>query len=241
LSGGSRAGVGIRLESVCRRFGRVTAVEDVGFDVGSGEVLGLLGPNGAGKTTTMRLITGYLRADRGRVRVGDVDVGADPVGARRLIGYMPESAPVPAELTVRGYLSYCTKLRGMPRPRRRPAIDAAMGRTGLADVSGQLIGRLSKGYRQRVALAQALVHDPPVLVLDEPTSGLDPRQAAETRALIAKLGRDRTVLLSSHQLTEVSSLARRVVIIDRGRVVATRDVSALGETLEEAYLRIVKD
>jgi ABC-2 type transport system ATP-binding protein len=229
-------GVPVELESVDRRFGKLTALDDVSFDLKPGEVLGLLGPNGAGKTTTMRVITGFLRPDGGQVRVGDIDVGREPVQARRLIGYLPESAPVPRELTVRGYLSYCAKLRRLPRAGRRSAVDNAIDQAGLGTVAHQVIGTLSKGYRQRVALAQALVHDPPVLILDEPTAGLDPRQVADTRSLIARLGRQRSVLFSSHLLAEVSALCRRVVILDRGRVVATRDVAELSQAAGIAHL-----
>jgi ABC-2 type transport system ATP-binding protein len=213
-------GVPVGLDGVSRRFGRLQAVDDVTFDIQPGEILGLLGPNGAGKTTTMRLLTGYLRADRGRVSVGGIDAATDPVGARRLIGYLPEAAPVPRELTPREFLSYCTKLRSVPRSRRRAAQASALEQTGLSDVADQVIGTLSKGYRQRVGIAQALVHEPPVLVLDEPTAGLDPRQVAETRAMITKLGRRRTILFSSHLLAEVSALCKRVVILNHGRVVA---------------------
>jgi ABC-2 type transport system ATP-binding protein len=231
-------GVPVQLESVDRTFGRVRALEDVSFDLQPGEVVGLLGPNGAGKTTTMRVITGYLRPDNGVVRVGDVDVKRDPVAAQRLIGYLPESAPVPRELTVRGYLSYCAKLRLLPRPKRRAAVAGAVDKAGLDSVVDQVIGTLSKGYRQRVGLAQALVHDPPVLILDEPTAGLDPRQVAETRSLIARLGRQRTVLFSSHLLAEVSALCRRVVILDRGRVVATRDVAELARAAGAVHFEL---
>jgi ABC-2 type transport system ATP-binding protein len=229
-------GVPVELESVDRRFGKLTALDDVSFDLQPGEVLGLLGPNGAGKTTTMRVITGYLRPDGGQVHVGDIDVGREPVQARRLIGYLPESAPVPRELTVRGYLTYCAKLHRLPRASRRGAVDNAIDQAGLGTVAHQVIGTLSKGYRQRVALAQALVHDPPVLILDEPTAGLDPRQVADTRSLIARLGRQRSVLFSSHLLAEVSALCRRVVILDRGRVVATRDVADLSQAAGTAHL-----
>ena len=217
----------VQLDAVTRRFGRIAAVDDVSLDVVPGEVLGLLGPNGAGKTTTMRLITGYLRPDRGTVTVGGIDMATDPVAARRLIGYVPEAAAVPRELTVRGYLTYCAKLRTLTRPQRGAAVTRAISRAGLEGVAGRTIATLSKGYRQRVALAQAIVHDPPILILDEPTVGLDPRQVAETRALIAKLGRQRAVLFSSHLLTEVAALCRRVAVIDGGRLVATREVAEL--------------
>jgi ABC-2 type transport system ATP-binding protein len=189
--------------------------------------LGLLGPNGAGKTTTMRVLTGYLRPTEGRVVVGGVDAVEDPVGARRQVGYMPESAAVPGEMSVSGFLRYVARLRRLPGKKVREAVAQAMAQAGVQRVGGQRISTLSRGFRQRVALAQALVHDPAVLVLDEPTSGLDPRQVAETRELIAKLGRRRTVLLSSHLLAEVGQLCRRVVVLDGGRVLTVSEVSAL--------------
>ena len=218
---------GVSVEGVSRRFGRIEAVSDVSFDIAAGEVLGLLGPNGAGKTTTMRMITGYLRPSRGRVLVGGVDVAADPIATRQQIGYMPESSAVPGEMSVTGFLRYCARLRRVPRSKRREAVGRAIGQAGLHRVTGQRIATLSRGYRQRVALAQALVHDPAVLVLDEPTAGLDPRQVVETRELIAKLGRSRSVLLSSHLLSEVANLCPRVVVLDRGRVLAVSDVASL--------------
>jgi ABC-2 type transport system ATP-binding protein len=218
---------GAQLLGVGRRFGRVLAIEDISFEIAAGEVLGLLGPNGAGKTTTMRVLTGYLRPSAGRVLVDGVDLLAEPVAARQRIGYVPESAAVPGEMSVVGFLRYCARLRRVPRAKRKAAVAQAIGQAGLPRVAGQRIGTLSRGYRQRVALAQALVHDPPVLVLDEPTSGLDPRQVAETRDLIARLGRSRAVLLSSHLLTEVGQLCRRVVVLDRGRMLAVSDVAEL--------------
>jgi ABC-2 type transport system ATP-binding protein len=218
---------GVQVIGVGRRFGSTQAIADVTFDVEKGEVLGLLGPNGAGKTTTMRVMTGYLRATAGRVLVGGVDMAIDPVGARQHIGYMPESSPVPREMTVIGFLRYCARLRRVARGARQKAVAAALRQAGLGGMADAPIGTLSKGYRQRVALAQALVHDPDVLVLDEPTAGLDPRQVAETRDLIAKLGRTRSVLLSSHLLSEVANLCRRVVVLDKGKVLAVSDVATL--------------
>ena len=229
---------GVRVEAVSRRFGRVQAVDQVDLEVAPGEVLGLLGPNGAGKTTTIRLITGFLRPDAGRITVGGVDTRTDPRAASALIGYVPESAAVPREFTVRGYLAYCTKLRLMPRAGRHQAVTKAIERAGLGEVAGQTIGTLSKGYRQRVALAQAIVHDPPVLILDEPTVGLDPRQVAEARALIAGLGRRRAVLFSSHLLGEVATLCKRVVIINHGRVMATKAVDELTSTTDKQRLEL---
>jgi ABC-2 type transport system ATP-binding protein len=218
---------GVQVIGVSRRFGSKHAISDVTFDVEHGEVLGLLGPNGAGKTTTMRVMTGYLRPSSGRVVVGGVDIADDPVAARQHIGYMPESSAVPAEMTVIAFLRYCARLRRVPRAQRQKAVASALRQAGLGGMADARIGTLSKGYRQRVALAQALVHEPDVLVLDELTAGLDPRQVAETRELIAKLGRTRSVLLSSHLLSEVANLCRRVIVLDKGRVLAVSDVASL--------------
>jgi ABC-2 type transport system ATP-binding protein len=236
-------GIAVELEGLTRRFGRTTAVADVSFNVRPGEVLGLLGPNGAGKTTTMRMLTGYLRPSAGRVLIGGIDVAADPVTAKASIGYMPESSPLPTDLSVIGFLKYAARLHRVPRDKQGAAAGKAIGQAGLSDVRDRRIGDLSKGYRQRVALAQALVHEPPVLVLDEPTAGLDPRQVVETRDLIATLGRSRTILLSSHLLSEVANLCRRVVVLDQGVVRAfsdVKDLTAGGGSLEEAYLRLFR-
>src|SRR5436305_6860854 len=175
----------------------------------------------------MRVMTGYLRPTAGRVLVGGVDLAEDPVAARQHIGYMPESSAVPTEMTVAAFLRYCARLRRVPRVRRQKAVAAALRQAGLGGMADARIGTLSKGYRQRVALAQALVHEPDVLVLDDPTAGLDPRQVTETRDLIAKLGRTRSVLLSTHLLSEVANLCRRVVVLDKGRVLAVSDVATL--------------
>jgi ABC-2 type transport system ATP-binding protein len=182
------------------------ALKDVDLTIHRGEIFALLGPNGAGKTTTMRVMTGYLKATTGTVTVDGIDIAVDPVGARARIGYMPESSAVPKEMTVANFLSYCARLRRVPRSERNAAVAKAVRQAGLGTVTSDRIGTLSKGFRQRVALAQALVHDPEVLILDEPTAGLDPRQVVETRELIAKLGRKRSVLLSSHLLSEVANL-----------------------------------
>jgi ABC-2 type transport system ATP-binding protein len=233
---------GVQVDGVSRRFGRTEAVSDVTFDVEPGEVLGLLGPNGAGKTTTMRVMTGYLRPTTGRVLVDGADMAADPVAARQHIGYMPESSAVPAEMSVIGFLGYCARLRRVARGERQKAVATALRQAGLGGMADVRIGTLSKGYRQRVALAQALVHEPDVLILDEPTAGLDPRQVAETRELIAKLGRTRSVLLSSHLLSEVANLCRRVVVLDKGRVLAVSDVAALtAATGTRLELRVTGD
>jgi ABC-2 type transport system ATP-binding protein len=233
---------GVQVIGVSRRFGRTEAIADVTFEVAEGEVLGLLGPNGAGKTTTMRVMTGYLTPTAGRVLVGGVDMAVDPVAARQQIGYMPESSAVPPEMTVIAFLRYCARLRRVPRAERQKAVARALRQAGGGGRADACIGTLSKGYRQRVALAQALVHEPDVLVLDEPTAGLDPRQVAETRELIAKLGRTRAVLLSSHLLSEVANLCRRVVVLDKGRVLAVSDVAALtAATGTRLELRVTGD
>ena len=221
------AGPSIELVGVTRRFRSTVAIDDVSFELRPGEVLGLLGPNGAGKTTTMRVLTGCLRPTSGRVTVGGDDLWDDPVGHHARIGYMPESSALYPDMTVERYLGFWARLRKLPPATRAATVARTMARTGLRDVAHRRIATLSRGFRQRVGLAQAVLHDPPVLVLDEPTAGLDPRQVAEARQLIGKLGRTRAVLLSSHLLSEVAELCRRVVVLDRGRVVAVDDVAAL--------------
>lgn len=223
-------GVQTELVGVTRRFGRTTALDDVSFTARPGEVLGLLGPNGAGKTTAIRVLVGYLRPHSGSVRVGGLDACADPVGVRSQIGYMPEQARGYPEMKVSSFLDYCARLHRLPRGARGPAVGRAMQTAGLAGTGQQLVGTLSRGYRQRVGLAQALIHDPAVLVLDEPTAGLDPRQRVEVRDLVSRLGRTRTVILSSHLLSEVSDLCRRVVVLDAGRVVAVEELANLTST-----------
>ena len=219
--------VDVSVDGVSRRFGSRLAVDAATFRVEPGEVVGLLGPNGAGKTTLLRMLCGYLQPDDGRVVVGGADVVRDPLLARARIGYVPEGAPVPGDATPRAFLAYCARLRRIPRSQRAAAIERALRRTSLWECSDRPVATLSRGVRQRVAIAQALVGDPPVLVLDEPTTGLDPRQVVEARALIAQLGRHRSVILSSHLLSEVAQLCRRVVVLDGGRVVADGAVSEL--------------
>ena len=210
----------IEVQHVTKRYGSLRAVDDLSFSVERGEILGLLGPNGAGKTTTMRILTGYLPATEGRVRVAGFDVSEQPIEAKRRTGYLPETPPLYPEMTVAEYLRFVARINGMPASDRQAQVGSAMERTSIADMADRYCGRLSKGYRQRVGLAQAILHNPDVLILDEPTAGLDPGQIIETRRLITELAGDRTIILSTHILPEVSQTCQRVVIINRGQVVA---------------------
>ena len=210
----------IEVEHLTKRYGPVTAVQDVSFQVHKGEILGFLGPNGAGKTTTMRVLTGYMPATEGRVVVAGHDVFEQPVQAKRRIGYLPETPPLYPDMTVREYLQFVAKIKGVPPGDRKKRVEQVMARTWVSDMAGRACGKLSKGYRQRVGLAQALIHNPDVLILDEPTAGLDPKQIIETRRLIKELAGDHTIILSTHILPEVSQTCDRVVIINKGRVVA---------------------
>jgi ABC-2 type transport system ATP-binding protein len=210
----------IEVQHVTKRYGRVTAVDDVSFRVEPGEILGFLGPNGAGKTTTMRIVTGYMPASDGRVTVAGYDVFTHPIEAKRRTGYLPETPPVYPDMTVREYLDFVARIKGVPSGERASRVDAVMKRTHVADMASRHCGKLSKGYRQRVGLAQAIIHNPEVLILDEPTAGLDPKQIIEARDLIRSLAGDHTIVLSTHILPEVSQTCHRVVIINKGRVVA---------------------
>ena len=210
----------IEVVSLTRRYGSLAAVDQVSFGVDDGEVLGFLGPNGAGKTTTMRVLVGSLAPTSGEVRVAGVDVTRNSKEARRHIGYLPEAPPVYRQMTVRAYLDFAARIRGVPARDRNAKVDRAIERTALGDVSGRLIDHLSKGYRQRVGIAQALVHEPKLLILDEPTSGLDPAQVAEIRDLIGDLKGDHTIVLSTHILSEVRATCDRVLIIAQGKRIA---------------------
>jgi len=228
----------LRASALTMRYaGRVTALDAVSFEARPGEVLGFLGPNGAGKTTAMRICTGYLQPTAGSVSICGIDVAADPLAARARLGYLPESVPLYSELRVDEYLSYRAGLKGVRRAERRARIDEALAAVALAPERRRLIGQLSKGYRQRVGLADALLHRPDVLILDEPTDGLDPNQRRDTLALIATLGKERTVILSTHILPEVESVCARVVILDRGRIIAEGAPAALVDA--ERDLRLV--
>jgi len=210
----------IEVQHLTKRYGPFTAVEDVSFRVERGEILGFLGPNGAGKTTTMRVLTGYMPATAGRAIVAGFDVFDQPVEAKRRTGYLPETPPLYPDMTVLDYLTFVAKVKGVPSSERKQRLATVMERTRIADMANRLCARLSKGYRQRVGLAQALIHNPDVLILDEPTAGLDPKQIIETRELIKELAGDHTIILSTHILPEVAQTCQRVVIINKGHVVA---------------------
>ena len=208
----------VLVDRVSKRYGKTRAVADLTFGVAKGEVLGFLGPNGAGKTTTMRVITGFMPPSEGRVLVGGLDIAESPLEVRRRIGYLPENPPLYPEMEVTAFLEFAARLRGVPKGRVQPAVARAIERCALGEAREHIIGKLSRGYRQRVGLAQALVHEPELLVLDEPTAGLDPKQIHETRKLIRTLAGERTVVLSTHILPEVAVTCDRVVIIAGGRL-----------------------
>ena len=220
----------IEAQNLSRRYGDFTAVDGISFAVNEGEILGMLGPNGAGKTTTIRMITGFLPPTSGQVTVAGKDLFESPREARRQVGYLPENVSLYTEMRVSEYLAYRARLEGLSRAEARQAIPVALERCLLGDVRNQIIGTLSKGYRQRVGLATAILHNPRVLVLDEPTVGLDPRQIISIRELIRELGRQHTLLLSTHILPEVELLCDRVVIIDKGRIIAEGTPQSLRES-----------
>jgi ABC-2 type transport system ATP-binding protein len=217
----------IRIDNLVKAFGAKRAVDGVSFNVARGEVLGFLGPNGAGKSTTMRMITGFIPPTSGAVSVGGHDVAEAPLEAKRLIGYLPEAAPSYPDMTVQGFLSFAAELRGLDGAARRKAVARVVDLCFLASVVHQSIDTLSKGYKHRTCLAQALIHDPEVLILDEPTDGLDPNQKHEVRNLIRELGKTKAVVFSTHILEEVDAACTRAIIIDRGRIVANGTPSEL--------------
>ncbi|HVL69869.1 MAG TPA: ABC transporter ATP-binding protein [Vicinamibacterales bacterium] len=230
----------IEVQHLTKRYGRVTAVDDVSFRVERGEILGFLGPNGAGKTTTMRILTGYMPATEGRAMVAGYDLFDRPIEAKRRIGYLPETPPLYPDMTVREYVDFVARIKGVPSRERKDRVDAVMRRTHVADMAERHCAKLSKGYRQRVGLAQALIHNPEVLILDEPTAGLDPKQIIETRDLIRSLAGDHTIVLSTHILPEVSQTCQRVVIINKGRVVAVDTPENLTARLRGAETMFVQ-
>jgi ABC-2 type transport system ATP-binding protein len=229
----------IEVQHLSKQYGPVKAVDDVSFRAEAGEILGFLGPNGAGKTTTMRIITGYMPATEGKATVAGFDVFEQPLEAKKRTGYLPESPPLYPDMTVREYLNFVAKIKGI-RTDIKGRVDEVMKKTWVSDMAHRHCGKLSKGYKQRVGLAQALIHNPDVLVLDEPTAGLDPRQIIETRQLIRELAGSHTIILSTHILPEVSQTCQRVVIINKGRVVAIDTPEALTDQLRGAQSLIVQ-
>jgi ABC-2 type transport system ATP-binding protein len=230
----------IEVQHITKRYGRVTAVDDVTFRVERGEILGFLGPNGAGKTTTMRILTGYMPPTDGRATVAGFDVFTHPIDAKRRTGYLPETPPLYPDMTVREYLDFVARIKAVPPKERKERVKTVMKRTHVDDMADRHCAKLSKGYRQRVGLAQALIHNPEVLILDEPTAGLDPKQIIETRDLIRGLAGDHTIVLSTHILPEVAQTCQRVVIINKGRVVAVDTPEGLTARLQGAETMYVQ-
>lgn len=232
----------IEISNVTKTYGKRVAVDNISFGVDRGEIVGFLGPNGAGKTTTMRMVTGYLMPTEGTVSVAGHDMRTDSLSGRRRIGYMPEIVPLYTDMTTRSYLDYVARLRGVEPQAVGNQIDKVVDLCHLEEYVDTILAKLSKGFRQRVGLAQAVIHDPDVLILDEPTVGIDPIQVAQTRSLITELGRNRTILLSTHILPEVSMTCQRVIIIHQGRVVARDRIDRLSAMIEGANrMRLVID
>ena len=210
----------IKLENVTKKYGKVDALKSINFEVNEGEIVGLLGPNGAGKTTTMNIITGFIEQTSGTVLVDNIDILKKPQKAKKIIGYMPEGVPLYADLTVKEFIKYMAELKGVPKKQIKENVQKVLEDTGLLEVQNKLTRNLSRGYKQRVSLAGTLVSNPKVIILDEPTVGLDPKQVVEIRELIKKLGKEHTVILSSHILSEVSQICSKVIIINRGEIIA---------------------
>jgi ABC-2 type transport system ATP-binding protein len=231
----------IEVQQLTKRYGDLTAINNISFSVASGQILGFLGPNGSGKTTTMRIITGFMPASSGTVKVAGFDIFDDSFEARKRIGYLPENPPLYNDMTVTSYLRFVARIKGMRKGDMTEALDRVVNRCGLTHVTNRVTGHLSKGYRQRVGLAQAIIHNPQVLVLDEPTVGLDPQQIIEIRSLIKELAGAHTVVLSTHILPEVAQVCEKVVIISSGRVVMEDMMANLtqGKSLEDVFLQAI--
>jgi gliding motility-associated transport system ATP-binding protein len=228
----------IKIENLVKTFGAKSAVDGISFSVERGEVLGFLGPNGAGKSTTMRMITGFMPPTSGKVSIGGHDVAESPLEAKRLIGYLPENAASYPDMTVQGFLNFAAELRGLEGAARKKAVGRVVELCFLDSVLRQSIDTLSKGYKHRTCLAQALIHDPQVLVMDEPTDGLDPNQKHEVRNLIREIGKAKAIIFSTHILEEVDAACTRAIIIDRGRIVASGTPDELGRPLDEVFRRL---
>ena len=223
----------INVDNLSKFYGSVEAVRGISFDVQEGEIIGFLGPNGAGKSTTMKILTGYMPASSGSAHIAGFDVSQDPLNVQKNLGYLPENNPLYPEMTVKAYLDYSASIKGLTGLEKNRSIGSVIEKCGLANVESRVIGHLSKGYRQRVGLAQALVNDPPVMLLDEPTSGLDPAQIVEIRNLIKDLKGNRTIMLSTHILPEVNMVCDRVVIIHHGRLAASGELDSLADSMNE--------
>lgn len=226
----------IKVDNVVKFYGEYQALKGLSFSIDTGEIVGFLGPNGAGKTTMMRIITGYLPATSGNVYVDNFEVYEDPISVKKRIGYMPENISLYEEMTVADYLGFSASLKGIEKKLRKEAIDRAIEKTNLEKYKNRLIGHLSKGYRQRTGLAQAIINNPAVLILDEPTSGLDPKQLIEIRTLIKNLGGEHTVILSTHILSEVEDVCKRALIIDQGTLIASDTIEGLKHTVDSEVL-----
>ena len=224
----------IDVEHVTKQYGLVRALDDISFSIHKGEIVAFLGPNGAGKTTTMRILTGFMPPTSGTVRIAGFDCLEEPWEIKKHIGYLPETPPLYLELTVQEYLTFVGRIKRLEPKELQERMDTIISQTGLAEVQGRVIGHLSRGYRQRVGLAQALLHNPPVLILDEPTTGLDPNQIIEIRELIKNLAGSHTIILSTHILAEATALCQRVIIIHQGRIVAVDTPDHLGAMLRES-------
>ncbi len=224
----------INVENLTKYYGKLLAVDDISFTVGKGEVVGFLGANGAGKSTTMKMITGYLMPNAGKITLGDIDISKNPLEARRMIGYLPENVPLYMDMTVRSYLTFAAQLRGIEKKEADARVNVTAERCGLETYIDTGISKLSKGYKQRVGIAQAIIHDPPVLIMDEPTIGIDPIQLAQVRSLVKDLGKERTILLSTHDLSEASMICERVIIIRKGKIIAKDTVGNLSARISES-------
>ena len=224
----------IQVENITKKYGSFTAVNDISFEIEEGEIVGFLGPNGAGKSTTMNMVTGFIEPTSGKIIIDGYNISKKPKKAKRQIGYMPEGVPLYTDLTVKEFVTYMAELKGVPKKERKEKVEKALEDTGFIDVKNKLTRNLSRGYKQRVSMAGALVSNPKVIILDEPTVGLDPKQVTEIRALIKNLGKEHTVILSSHILSEVSQICNRVIIINKGKIIAI-------DTPENLEKKVVRD
>ena len=224
----------IEVQQITKRYGRFTALDDISFSINKGEIVAFLGPNGAGKTTTMRIITGFMPPTSGTARIAGFDCLESPMAVKQCIGYLPETPPLYLELTVQEYLIFVGRIKGLQAEQLRSRMATIIEQTGLGEVKGRVIGHLSRGYRQRVGLAQALIHNPPVLILDEPTTGLDPNQIIEIRSLIKNLAGSHTIILSTHLLAEATAICQRVIIIHKGKIVAVDTPEQLSARLQQS-------